>query len=153
MAHFLCLLSPPHQWKVRTPQTWARKSQFPFLQHDSIRVPKEGFTMINPWCWRNFESPQRHEALQVESQVLIPQPSLCHMTHTEPPSHLGPGSSRTPDPYPGFLTKLCCIVLGKGADFISMKKWLTFEKGLGMVIHVYGSRAGSPRDSIWNFNH
>lgn len=62
--------------------------------------------------------------------------------------YLGLGLFRIFDFYFGFLIKLCCIVLGKGVDFISMKKWLIFEKGFGMVIYVYGLRVGFLRDFI-----
>lgn len=118
---FLCRLSPPHKWKVHTPQGWARKSELPLVHHHSNWVPREGFTLINPWCWRNKAAHYVRlcRLMAKLGKPLQPFPAQ----HTQALSHLAPGPPPILVPTSSLSTKLCCIELEKGADCITGRQW------------------------------
>lgn len=128
-AHFFGLFSPSHKQKVHTPQTSARKSLFPFLQRNSIWVPKDGCTMMNPWCWRNHKAPQLCESPSGwEQSSLISSKPFSRDTHM---GSVSVGYSVILNPWTlPCLNQIVLDYAAKRSRFIITKKW-HLSKGMG----------------------
>lgn len=122
-AHSLCLLSLSHKRKIHTPQTLSQEITVPILTTQLHLGPRDGCTMINPWCWRNDKAPQLCEApLGWQQSSHISSKPFSRDTHTGSVS-AGTSVILNPWPLPGLLNQIVLDYAAKRSRFITMKKW------------------------------